>query len=278
MRYANAIDFRRALTDRLSDQARREGAGVSQLQRRVAFERFLARLFHSGNERWVLKGGYALELRLGGKARATVDIDLSVPPPPFEDLLDLLQAAAEHDLKDFFSFRIMQTARALQGPPLGGHRFMVDAILAGKTFSKFAIDVGQGDEPIYPIEWLNGQVNLEFAGLPPLRFPSYPLADHFAEKLHAYTKPRENPSRVKDLIDMALILELGLQANAGLADAIRATFDRYDTHPLPDAFPTPPESWLEPFESSAKELELQPSSAMEWHQRITVFLEQTFAA
>ena len=277
MRYANAIDFRRALTDRLNDQARHEGAGISQLQRRVAFERFLARLFHFGNERWVLKGGYALQLRLGGKARATVDIDLSMPPP-FEDLLDLLQEAAEHDLEDFFSFRIMQTARPLQGPLLGNHRFVVDAILAGKTFSKFAIDVGQGNEPIYPSKWLNGQVNLEFAGLPPLRFLSYRLADYFAEKLHAYTEPRENPSRVKDLIDMALILKLGLQANAGLADAIRAAFARYETHPLPETFPAPPASWLEPFEGSAKELELRPSSAMEWHQRIAVFLEQTFAA
>ena len=77
-------------------------------------------------------------------------------------------------------------------------------------------------------------------GLPPLRSPSYPLADHFAEKLHAHTKPREHPSRIKDLIDMALILELGLQANAGLADAIRATFARYDTHLAPDAFPMSP--------------------------------------
>jgi amino acid transporter len=31
----------------------------------VAFERFLARLFDRDSARWVLKGGYALELRLG---------------------------------------------------------------------------------------------------------------------------------------------------------------------------------------------------------------------
>ena len=42
----------------------------------------------TGAERWVLKGGYALELRLGHGARATRDLDLSVPPPAMPDLLE----------------------------------------------------------------------------------------------------------------------------------------------------------------------------------------------
>jgi hypothetical protein len=34
-----------------------------------------------------------------------------------------------------------------------------------------------------------------------------PLEDHFAEKLQAYTTPRDNPSRVKDLVDRVLMIE-----------------------------------------------------------------------
>ena len=68
----------------------RPSVELDRLRKRVAFERFLARLFGRASSRWVLKGSYALELRLGGKARATKDIDLDLPPPPVEDLLDEL--------------------------------------------------------------------------------------------------------------------------------------------------------------------------------------------
>jgi hypothetical protein len=87
----------------------------------MAFERFLARLFQTGDERWVLKGGYALELRLGGKARATVDIDLNVPPPPEDDLLEVLRIA-DHDLGDFFRFAITPSPQPLKGLLLSGSR------------------------------------------------------------------------------------------------------------------------------------------------------------
>lgn len=63
------------------------------------------------------------------------------------------------------------------------------------------------------------------------RLAVYPLEDHFAEKLHAYTRSRANPSRVKDLV--LLLIELGLEAAPLLQSAIRATFGRYASHPLP---------------------------------------------
>jgi len=61
---------------------------------------------------------------------------------------------------------------------------------------------------------VRGQVDLTFAGLATPEFAVYPLEDHFAEKLHAYTTPREHPSRVKDLVDMLLLIEFGLGATA----------------------------------------------------------------
>lgn len=87
MRYATAGAFRRALLDQLKNRARQTGIPMSRLQKQLVFERFLARLFHKGDEPWVLKGGYALELRLPGHARTTRDLDLNVPPPLMPDLL-----------------------------------------------------------------------------------------------------------------------------------------------------------------------------------------------
>lgn len=95
----------------------------------MAFERLLVRLFRNPDSRWVLKGGYALELRLGNKARATVDIDLAVLPPPYADLLEVLREAVEQEVRDFFAFRLTPARLPLQGPPLGGLRFSVEALL-----------------------------------------------------------------------------------------------------------------------------------------------------
>ena len=139
MRYETAAAFRRALTDHLSNRARREGVPVSRLQRQVTFERFLARLFRGEGRRWVLKGGYALELRLSGTARATRDLGLNVPPPAAPDLVDELQGAAELDMGDFFEFTVSAPASRghLVGPPMGGYRLASrrGSMVGGSTVS-----------------------------------------------------------------------------------------------------------------------------------------------
>ena len=73
--------FRDALEARLRNVAQKQGTDLQRLQRRVAFERLLARLFAEDDPPWLLKGGYALELRLQDRARSTLDLDLSVPQP-----------------------------------------------------------------------------------------------------------------------------------------------------------------------------------------------------
>lgn len=275
MKYQNAFDFRKALIDRLNREAREQGVDVNRLQKRLAFERFLARLFHTGLERWVLKGGYALELRLHDRARTTQDLDLSVPPPAPPDLLEDLQESAERDLGDFFEFRVGRGTGALAGPPLGGHRFHVEALLDGRTFSRFPLDVGQGDELPREPEWIDGRVDLAFAGIPRPKLAVYPLEAHFAEKLHAYTRPREKPSRVKDLLDLVLIVELGLHATPILYQIIQATFDRYGTHLLPNPLPEPPATWVASFEAMAQEVDLSVTGLDEAYRRVKDFLNAT---
>ena len=92
-----------------------------------------------------------------------------------------------------------------------------------------------------------GQVDLSFASLPRTSLRVYPLVSHFAEKVHAYTRPRERQTRVKDLVDLALLLTLELKADPSAAQALVVTFDRYDTHPLPVVWPSAPKDWADPF-------------------------------
>lgn len=275
MRYATPRAFERALSDRLKRQAAEEGMDLDRLRKRVAFERFLARLFDRSPARWVLKGGYALELRLGGRARATKDVDLNMPPPPAEDLLDELQEAAERDLGDFFVFRV-GVPKPMRGAPPGSLRFSVEARLAGKSFTGFALDVGQGDEPLGETEWKEGQADLGFAGIDRARLPVYPLAAHFAEKLHAYTRPRERRTRVKDLLDLTVILEEladDLPSAEVMRRTIEATFERYGTHELARPLPSAPADWAEPFGATARDLRLKVTEMNRAHETLEEYLD-----
>src|SRR5271167_49629 len=75
--YASAGAFRKALEERLKSESRAMQMDVNRLRRQVSFDRLLARLFRTEAVPWVLKGGYALELRFKA-ARSTIDIDLTV--------------------------------------------------------------------------------------------------------------------------------------------------------------------------------------------------------
>jgi len=73
----------------------------------VAFDRLLARMFapaNRGRDGWVLKGGYAMELRFR-QARSTKDLDLTVRASSDNSaaaLRERLQIAAAVQLPDFF--------------------------------------------------------------------------------------------------------------------------------------------------------------------------------
>lgn len=153
-RYLSANAFRTALEERLNRQARTQarsyGAEVIRLRRLVAFERLLARLFAGNDPPWLLKGGYSLEMRLRGAARATQDIDLTVPYParlgtlngnPLLVVHKLLQESAALDLGDWFVYRLGVASTELVAVPYGGARFPVEALLANRTFAAFHLSV-----------------------------------------------------------------------------------------------------------------------------------------
>jgi Nucleotidyl transferase AbiEii toxin, Type IV TA system len=76
MKYATAAAFRAALDQRLKMEAERTGISLARLRKRVVFELFLRRLVQVAPSRWVLKGAFALDLRLEVATRPTKDIDL----------------------------------------------------------------------------------------------------------------------------------------------------------------------------------------------------------
>jgi hypothetical protein len=104
--YTNSTSFRRALEDRLRNPSLQTGVPLARLRKMVVFDRLLMRLVHDRPDAWVLKGGLALQLRLGNQARTTKDMDvlLAVPPDRADDIHQALVRAALLDVGDWFQF------------------------------------------------------------------------------------------------------------------------------------------------------------------------------
>lgn len=264
-KYASGPALRTALEERLKRVSREEGIDLQRLRRQVAFDRFLARLFKEPNSNWVLKGGYAMELRFQ-TARTTKDLDFTVrvaPAGSADILLTQLQDAGAADLSDFFSFRIGEAMMDLDGAPYGGSRYPVECVMGGRTFVKFHLDVGVGDVVVDPLEQAEMRDWLGFAGIPVPAVPMIQREQQFAEKLHAYTLPRAAApnSRVRDLVDMVLLIRSQTLEPVRVVEALQATFKRRATHSVPESLDPPPTDWNAPFARLAAECRLEQSAA-----------------
>ncbi|HEY4046503.1 MAG TPA: nucleotidyl transferase AbiEii/AbiGii toxin family protein [Acidobacteriaceae bacterium] len=262
-KYATGAALRAALEERLKQIVKAEGTELQRLRRQVAFDRFLARLFRSADTQWVLKGGYAMELRFQ-IARATKDLDFTVRTISAlagDAVLEHLQEAGRLDMNDFFSFRVGAPMMNLDGAPYGGSRYPVEATMGQRTFVKFHLDVGIGDIVLDPLERIQTRDWFAFAEIPPASVPMIQREQQFAEKLHAYTLPRVGTanSRVRDLVDMILLIQSGTLGTSVVAEALLRTFSRRGTHPVPAALEPPPSDWSMPFERFADECHLDHS-------------------
>jgi len=282
--YSTAGAFRKALEERLKNASQTDEIDVNRLRRHVAFDRLLARLFRIETPPWVLKGGYALELRFKA-ARSTVDIDLTlqrVPAAAGSDSVtgivrEMLQRAADVPLGDWFDYKIGPPILDLDAAPYGGARYPIEARMDARIFARFHLDVGIGDAVMQPLEVLECRDWLGFAGIERCQVLMIPREQQFAEKLHAYTLPRSNPnSRVKDLLDLALLSGSGDLDSQRLLDALRLTFERRATHTMPAELAAPPLEWQLPFQALAEECGL-PTDIATVFRRVRDFLETVLA-
>jgi hypothetical protein len=245
--------FRQALEERLKTISRQEGTDFQRLCRQVAFDRFLARLVSEPTGDWILKGGYAMELRFV-TARSTRDLDFTLRAGNTESALDHLQRAGAREIGDFFSFRVSEAMMDLDAAPYGGARYPVEARLDGRTFVKFHVDVGIGDVILEPFEILTTRGWLAFAEIPSPSITMIAGEQQFAEKIHAYTVPRSTPnSRVRDLVDLHLLIASSSLDASRCTEALRRTFERRNTHELPKELAPPPADWDRPFRALAEE-------------------------
>lgn len=261
-------DRQRSVNERIRHAAAAQGLDANRLRRSLVFHRVLARLAPRG---LVLKGGFSLEVRLPGSARATKDVDLvgqiamTADPEQLVDALDeLLAINADHD---GFTFRISHPARLRdEGADAHAWRVTVTSALDGAEFERVKLDVvGQVDEVVGGTEMLTVPPPVAVPGLTAVVVEAVDVYQHAAEKLHAYARiyAHDRPSsRVKDLVDLVLLIEAALLVDRRrLWERLQVVYERRDgTRPARE-LPQPPGDWAIPYARLAAELDLVAATA-----------------
>jgi predicted nucleotidyltransferase component of viral defense system len=263
--YRSLAAFRQALEQRLLTQARANGTDLNRLRRRVVFERILIRLTTIQPGMWVVKGGMAVELRIGDSSRMTNDLDLNFrtdTETASEAHEHLVAALSADPTGDGFLFKVPPPTD-LEPDQAGrpGWRFSISADLVGRTFATVRVDVVARTDELSATETLPLESLLSFAGFGDFEIEATDVPQQFAEKIHAITRPwagRDN-TRVKDLADVVAFINQRLDP----ASAMKSTqhvFSVRATHPVPEELLDPPLFWNEDYAAFADELGLTETS------------------
>lgn len=266
MTYETPQALRIALEHRLLARSKETGVGLDRLQRRVLFERIVARLEAAEPGRWVLKGGMALEVRLRDEARLTKDIDLGLrddvddPSELHDRLIEAFDVDPHGD-----GFVLNAGSPEPLGADGGGHltwRVKVGAGLAGRAFGGIQLDISPRAHELIATDHVALPNSLDFAGVPATEVEIIDVNRHAAEKFHAMVREfgdRDN-SRVRDLVDLVIIIEHDLLDPTVVAAAARQVWAERDATEPPATLPPLPESWPERYERLAVDHDLHAQS------------------
>ncbi len=232
-RYADPQALRQALADRLRRITReRPTAQLQDLQRQVAYDRLLCRIFMHDAEGWVLKGATAMLARLRGAGRHTLDIDLFRPSNDLAEAEAALRTAAAYDVGDWFRFTV-SPGRSIEAQGAPALRAPVVAYLGATRYAEFPVDLVVDVAMTGAPETVEPLLPVDIPGLVRVPYRAYPLVDHIADKLCALieTHPRadgtlEGSTRYRDLADIVVFAHTSEPDAASLDAAIRSEVGR----------------------------------------------------
>ena len=251
--YATAAAFRAAVEARLRERAKQLSAPTYVVRRQAALERLLARLSKVAPDRWAIKGGLALEARLGERARVSIDLDADHRYGAEAARSDLQRAAVE-DTGDHFGYSLVGSEELQDEGTSMAVRYRLESHLAGRLFEPLQVDVTVAPPDPWDAEprWRSGL--LAGLGLDPFSIFLIPLERQVAEKLHAYTRTYRGggTTRARDLVDLLLIRQYDHVDGSRLREAVQRLFLRRATHPVPERLPAPPSALAVPYRREAR--------------------------
>lgn len=237
IRYQTPAAFRRALTDQLKGLAKKSRWTLPQLQRQIAYDRLLERLY-TVNEGWIIKGATALIARDIG-VRGTIDIDIYREVSSEVSEHDL-RSAATLDLGDWFRFEL---SASQQMDDDKGLRVPVTAYIGVNVWVEFRVDLVGSDlrmtgdtEHVPPLAQLL-MPNVEQHG-----YRAYPMVDHIADKfaaiLQRYGDLHAPSTRYRDLVDLVSMIAAATVKAPAQQKALQSEAERRGIV-LPERFDVP---------------------------------------
>ena len=230
-------DLAASVRARLLNIAKAEQSDFHQVLVRYALERLLYRLSQSAYaDQFLLKGALLFALWYDMPHRHTRDADLLGFGSSDLDTIgltfrDIASVAVDDGIVfDPASVRV-DAIRKETG--YGGARVLIDAEIA-KARCKTQIDIGFGDAVTPAPVAASYPVLLDEFPAPTLR--TYPVYTVIAEKFHAIALLGMANTRLKDYLDLHVLIERETLDDTLLAQAIAATFARRGT-PLPTTLP-----------------------------------------
>lgn len=221
----------------ITEWERESGQPVRRLNLRVASMMLAGALRRAvdddGAVVFVTRGGVAMELRTGEKARATGDVDLVLRGDP-ESLLEHLDASLAEDYEGF-SFERNEPQPLELRPHV--RRTRVKVAFRTKPFMTLVVEIAPVEAGGDEIEEIAAH-DLSTIGLEgPDVIPVLAVRWQIAQKLHAITEPPLRPggenARYWDLIDLQLLQALTGENLAPVKDACQRIFAARAQQPWP---------------------------------------------
>lgn len=274
-------EFVKYLTESAANLSNDRGEPVDRTRKKISFDFLLRRLAANAPGVYVLKGGYAIELKFN-VVRATKDIDLLTRSLTqasitnnYEPVAERLRqrivdhlADPEGDDDRFIRFRVGEEMKIVRGGG-GGIQLSVRMMVGNQRFSEFSVDLSAEDirNP--------AKESLEWNPIVPgfsKSIESEVLSNEqiFAEKLHAYMRHGEDfQDRTKDLVDLVFLAHKKLD-HEKCRTLIKDVFSYWQTEgkernlvSLPsapksvDELKQPPAAWAEVYQRMASDMGIE---------------------
>ena len=231
--------------------ARLTGVAPGRVRRWISVMVLLGALDRSreSDPLFLLKGGVAMELRVGGGARATKDVDLVFFGDP-----ERLAEALDQDLEEPYSaFDFEREEVEHPGDGLF-HRVNVKLLFRGRGWGALKLEVASPDSRATDSEDVEAIPIDEFGIDGPQMIRCLSLRYQIAQKLHAVTQRFEEGEndRFRDLIDLIICRDLVTDL-VGVREACVDTFDARGLHAWPPTLEVPG-GWAEPYAAMAEDM------------------------
>ena len=198
--------------------------------------------------RYLVKGGFALELRFLNRARTSQDIDIVLPVQQ-DAIVEALARAIDGREWDGFSFKLKERSKEREYVWQVG----IQVLYAGGPWCSLTAELASGsaDEP----EIVEAYDLRPFGLSEAEPVPCLSRFEQIAQKLHAASSASSG-MRYRDLVDIFLLDELLERDDARLLAVVERTFERREEHAWPiRSFYN--RRWIAPLNDLLRQLDLQ---------------------